>query len=434
MRYLFASKLSEHILETPEGYLLCLDVPIARTGVMEYRADSFPEDFSIEAGPDGRILVTRLPEDVFAPEAMASLEGKPTTIDHPDDDVTPLTWKELARGHAQNLRQGTGAESDLLLADLLINDKEAIDLVRGGLREISCGYDADYEQEAPGRGWQRNIRGNHIALVRRGRCGPRCKINDNHEGNMSTTKTKTSFSDRLLAALGSAKARRVLDEAMAETPEDKPKTAPADGDKTAPATDEGEDRMAALEAKVDELGLLLRQLLKGEQAEAATDNDDAGAGTEDEEDPGKVTKDEDQPENGGTKTGDSAGGKRRARTTDTRTVDADTKARAAILHPGLQVHDSDKGCTVKRAALRMAMKDRAVDAVLQAALRGSTLDSCDCVTLDAAFVAASEVAKARNNTRTGDALSNAHATITDFGKATSPADINAANAAFYKKG
>lgn len=416
MRYLTSAKLSEHISKTPEGYLLCLDVPIARTGDLDYGADEVP----VEPSADGRVRVTRLPDDVFAPEAIASFEGKPITTDHPDDDVTPVTWKELAVGHAQNVRRGAGAESDLLIADLLITDQDAIDLVRGGLRELSCGYDADYEQEAPGRGWQRNIRGNHIALVRRGRCGPRCKINDKHEDNMSTKKK--SFADKLLAFLGSPKGRRVVDEAMGEGPEDKPKgdDKPKEGNNPAPATDEGEDRLAALEAKVEELSILVRQVV-----EAKAEDEEAETVTGDEEGPEK-TGDEDEPESG-TKTGDSA----RKSTRDTRTVDADTKSRAAVLAPALRVHDGDKRCAVQRAALRMSATDKAVDAVVKATLRGGTLDSCDCVTLDAAFVAASEVAKVGNNKRTADGLAKAN--VKDFGKATTPADINAANAKHYGK-
>jgi hypothetical protein len=412
MRYLTSAKLSEHISKTPEGYLLCLAVPIARTGDLEYGADEVP----VEPSADGRVRVTRLPDDVFEIEAIASFEGKPITTDHPDDDVTPATWKELAVGHAQNVRRGEGAESDLLIADLLITDQDAIDLVRGGLRELSCGYDADYEQEAPGRGWQRNIRGNHIALVRRGRCGPRCKINDKHEETMNPTKTKQSYTDRLMAMLKSPKARRALDEAMDEGPEAKPK----EGDNPTPATDEGEDRLAALEAKVEELSILVRQV-----AEAKAEDEETEAVTGDEGEPEK-TGDEDEPESG-TKTGDSA----KSRTRDARTVDADTKARAAILSPGLRVCDTDKRCAVQRAALRMTSKDKAVDAVVKATLRGGTLDSCDCVTLDAAFVAASEVAKVGNNRRTADGL--AKASTQDFGKTTTPADINKANADFYGK-
>ena len=54
------------------------------------------------------------------------------------------------------------------------------------------------------------------------------------------------------------------------------------------------------------------------------------------------------------------------------------------------------------------------------------------MTLDAAFIAASEVAASRNNRRTADALTKT--SVRDFGKAVSPADINKANRDFYKRG
>ena len=34
----YGTKISEHMTDTPEGYLICWDVPIARTGEMTYRA------------------------------------------------------------------------------------------------------------------------------------------------------------------------------------------------------------------------------------------------------------------------------------------------------------------------------------------------------------------------------------------------------------
>jgi hypothetical protein len=160
MRYHTTSALSENIRITPEGYLLCLDVPVARTGVMHYLPEELPEEIAAHATEE-TVLVYRLPEDVFAPETVASFEGKPVTVGHPEGFVTPDNWKELACGHAQNVRQGEGEASDLLLADLLITDQEAIFLIApkiGGkpedkpLREVSCGYDAEYEEMEPGVG------------------------------------------------------------------------------------------------------------------------------------------------------------------------------------------------------------------------------------------------------------------------------------------
>lgn len=159
---------------TPEGFLLCKDVPVARTGVMYYG----PNETPIEAGSDGVVKIFRSDEDVFNEITIASAIGKPVTNDHPDVDVTPDNWKAEAHGVALNVRRGEGAMDDLLLMDLLITTKEGIEAVQNGKREISLGYDADYEETGHGTGKQSNIIINHIALVEDGRCGARCAIKD----------------------------------------------------------------------------------------------------------------------------------------------------------------------------------------------------------------------------------------------------------------
>ncbi|HOE76941.1 MAG TPA: DUF2213 domain-containing protein, partial [Rectinema sp.] len=97
---------------------------------------------------------------------------------HPEGMVTPENWSELAHGIVQNVRRGQGEMSDLLLGDLLITTEKGIELVKSGLREVSCGYDAQYEQIEKGKGRQKEIIGNHIALVTKGRAGGRCAIQD----------------------------------------------------------------------------------------------------------------------------------------------------------------------------------------------------------------------------------------------------------------
>lgn len=166
-------QISEHISKTPEGFLLCSDVPIARIGDYEYSKDEVP----IES--NGKMVIIHRDEDeVFSPTAIMSFNGKPITINHPSDFVTPENWNEYAHGTVQNVRRGEGEQEDLLLADLIINTEKAINLVENGLREISCGYDATYEDEGNGEGRQRNIVGNHVALVLQGRAGNRCSIQD----------------------------------------------------------------------------------------------------------------------------------------------------------------------------------------------------------------------------------------------------------------
>ena len=64
---------------------------------------------------------------------------------------------------------------------MLIKESMTIKLVKAGLREVSCGYEAEYEQTGDGEGIQTNIVGNHIALVEQGRAGQSYAIND-HKG------------------------------------------------------------------------------------------------------------------------------------------------------------------------------------------------------------------------------------------------------------
>ena len=170
-----SSRLSDHQELTPEGFLLCRDVPIARCGTQLYRNAEIPQ---LEADDAGWIIIDREPSEVFKAESIASFTGKPIVNDHPFDIVTPDNYAELAIGHVQNVRRGTNTDHDLLIADLLFTTKRGINLVRGGKRALSVGYDAAYAQVAKGRGRQSGIVANHVALVDEGRCGARCTILD----------------------------------------------------------------------------------------------------------------------------------------------------------------------------------------------------------------------------------------------------------------
>lgn len=174
MKFLTREKISEKREKTPEGFLLCRDVVVARTGTQVYGRGEVP----VTPGPDGQIRIERDESEVFRPATMASANGKDLTVDHPDDDVCPANWRELAHGFWINARRGTGDDSDVMLMDLIAKSDEAIKIIENGTPEVSVGYDAEYEEIEPGRGRQRKIVINHIALVDSGRCGPRCSIGD----------------------------------------------------------------------------------------------------------------------------------------------------------------------------------------------------------------------------------------------------------------
>ena len=111
----FGTRLSDNISRRePEGYLICLNVPVARTGIQEY----LPEELGL---PPARSLIPvhRPAEEVFSPACMASFEGMPVTDEHPSfaEGVNKDNIRYLQKGHAHNIRRGEGKESDLLLAD-----------------------------------------------------------------------------------------------------------------------------------------------------------------------------------------------------------------------------------------------------------------------------------------------------------------------------
>lgn len=166
----YGSKLSPHMTETPEGFLICHDVKIARTGTQNYLA----REIGLDEMPERVLQVTRSAEDVFDPAAIASFEGKDVTNTHPSEMIVQENQSAYSKGHAENVRR----VGDYLVADLYLKDPTLISEVKNGaMRDVSCGYYCQYE--ADGAGYrQTHIRGNHIAIVPRGRAGRDVAIKD----------------------------------------------------------------------------------------------------------------------------------------------------------------------------------------------------------------------------------------------------------------
>jgi hypothetical protein len=76
-------------------------------------------------------------------------------------------------------------DGEYLAFDLVFMDKGIIQAIDGGKRELSNGYASEIEiadgETEDGQHYdaiQRNIRGNHVAVVEKGRAGPMCRIAD----------------------------------------------------------------------------------------------------------------------------------------------------------------------------------------------------------------------------------------------------------------
>ena len=487
-RFYSTESLSEHIHETPEGFLICEAVPITRIGNFTYKSSEVP----VEGNHDGIVNIQRDEADVFAEETMKSFEGKPVTINHPKEFVTPLNWKELAHGHLQNVRRGEGNQSDLMISDLLITSEDAIKLVKAGLREVSCGYDAQYEQIKPGLGKQKEIIGNHLALVVKGRAGGRCAImdsackccgncmcgehkNDKEEKSEMKTKKSTAVRDALCRLLPSLKpvfdsvkdedleavtigaeneggsdlaaaqaAAAEAKEAAVQAVEAAKEAAEAVANINQPEVPVAEeqvegdadesDPMAALSAKIDALDMKIQSLIdaiteeEGEESQEEVVNENleepVEGDAEEEVDPEAMKEDEVVDEDEEEKEKLENG------TTDAMWLD--TISRADIISPGL-VASKPKATNlkktilaVKRQALSNGMtKDHA--SIIKPLLRGKKIASLTEDALDTIFVSASEMIGRINNGRVHKGAMQ----VKDLSSTNQLADINKKNKEFW---
>ncbi len=454
------AKISENIRETPEGYLVCLGVPIARTGEMEYGPDETP----IEVGEDGKVIVTRDAKEVFRAQTIASFEGKPVTIKHPQNFVSPDNWKELSKGIVQNVRKDSEKDEngeECLVADLLITDLIAIQLVKNGLREVSCGYEAEYEQTGKGKGKQTNIVGNHLALVEEGRAGSSYAIND-HKG-------KVPMFEKLKEQL--KKLSKTVDEAAeAEKKDDKAKDAEGEKKKEDKAKDaEKSEGMKVVDKEMyDELVKMVSDLAakidgmkgakddakekkedepaKDKEGEGAAEKADDAEGAEGEilervkaleaavakmleaKDDAEGEEAADDDDMSGGEAEDDAEGEEGEESQKKKTGDA---ARAEILAPGIKV---DKKQDLKVEAIKAAYNTKDGKAVIESLTGGKapTFDSKEKVST--LFIAASEVLKHKRGTGLEKTKDGAGHLVGDTKiEAMTPEKMNEMNAALWAR-
>ena len=191
--------------ETPEGYLR-ISATFARTGLQRYRRQDGSE--AVEYRPE---------EEVSKEDSLLSLANLPVTLEHPPELLTPETCREYQRGHTgSNIEYRT----PFAYGVVTITDSDAIKAVKNGeAREVSVGYRVKFDA-TPGitpdgeryDGVQREISGNHVAIVRKGRAGPDVRLHmdaacaidpfDQPAGNYSTTQQEESMT--AVAALSNA--------------------------------------------------------------------------------------------------------------------------------------------------------------------------------------------------------------------------------------
>ena len=98
---------------------------------------------------------------------------------------------------------------DVVIADVIIGDKQAQEDLENGIKELSPGYDfaSDAQNVTVGP-----LRVNHIALVERGRSGPNVRVLDGENKSMPMDKEmRDAIKDAVSAALADGKMEKGFD-------------------------------------------------------------------------------------------------------------------------------------------------------------------------------------------------------------------------------
>jgi len=151
------------------------------------RGSNVQEYLGSEMGfADQNIVRVYRPDDqVFSRDAINSYARKPITIDHPENGVTPDSWKDLAVGEIDPV--GILRDGEFVTVPLVFRDAAAIRLIESadGPKELSMGYSAEIEMidgvspsGEPYDAIMSDFRMNHVAVVREARGGNQLRVSD----------------------------------------------------------------------------------------------------------------------------------------------------------------------------------------------------------------------------------------------------------------
>ena len=165
--------------------------PISRVGVFPYLGSQIDYDNEFGLKKDQFYWVLRGPEELFAPAALESFQGLPIRVGHvmlgtqpssvAEDKSNKNLYKsvddEPADGCIYNVRPSLD-EPGFLIAEFAIWTDKMQDILKAGkIKELSLGYTCRYEKcegvynGIPYQFKQVGLTGNHLALVKHGRCG-----------------------------------------------------------------------------------------------------------------------------------------------------------------------------------------------------------------------------------------------------------------------
>lgn len=222
------------------GWMQVIGNPITKAGIFPYLGSEIgaPE-------PDRVYRVYRPAEELQRPETLDSFKLLPFIDDH-----TPLGSKGVPAeqvGIQGVIGEQVYYDHPYVRANIKVLSNAALAQIGAGRIELSPGYSARYEF-TPGiidgeayDAIQRDILGNHLALVDEGRTGPDVAMQDKRPTGLITIDTAEllpmEFTPEQLAQIKALIAEIIAAQSTGdETPDDDPKPATGDQDVPAPAT------------------------------------------------------------------------------------------------------------------------------------------------------------------------------------------------------
>lgn len=164
------------------GFWEIKDNPLTKEGVFMYLGRQIDPDGSKWGLDADRIYwVYRSKKEISSEETLHSFEGVPFIDEHDmlGEGCSNADYKNIA-GTIHNIR----IKGDVMIGDFKIYSEKVKSLIRQGKKQLSLGYRAAFQKKCgmfKGKAYdfiQVGIVGNHVALVKCGRCGSDVRIYD----------------------------------------------------------------------------------------------------------------------------------------------------------------------------------------------------------------------------------------------------------------
>lgn len=259
--------------------------PITKVGVFPYLG----KQISANCEPNKIYWVLRPKEELFKQKTLDSLKLLPLVNEHEmlGKDCTPAEEK----GIEGTLGQNVSHNDDTIFNDIKIFSEDMKDKIKGGKKELSLGYWCDYEKQSGTYNGQRydyiqkNIIGNHLALVDKGRMGSDVRVYDKAEDKK--VYTYDTLEDIDIEKMEYKK----TEEEEKKMADEKKKVATIDEDKRKLIDEIG----GMLKDKVSEEEL---KTIIGKAEKIAYNPSEEGKGTDEDEDKDKGTKKKEEGKDG----------------------------------------------------------------------------------------------------------------------------------------